>query len=82
MQTLFNRDNHVVAHNVCQFSEPKPWKKALTSDYAKEWKLVADSECKSFMENETWELVELPCGRKVIHCKWILKVKHGSDDSV
>ena len=55
---------------------------ALTSDNAKEWKLAADSEYKSLMENETWEFEELPSGQKPIGCKWIFKVKHGTDDSV
>ena len=32
-------------------------------DHAKEWKLVTDSEYKSLVENEMWELVELPSGR-------------------
>ena len=31
-------------------------------DNAKEWKLAADSEYKSLMENKTWEIVELPSG--------------------
>ena len=55
---------------------------ALTSDHAKEWKAAADSEYKSLIENETWELVELPSDRKPIGCKWVFKVKHGSDGKV
>ena len=55
---------------------------ALASHQAKEWKTAADSEYESLMENETWELVELPCGRKPIECKWVFKVKHGSDGRV
>ena len=31
------------------------------------------------MENDTWELVDLPEGRKPIKCEWIFKVKRGSD---
>ena len=34
------------------------------------------------MSSGTWELVDLPTGRKPIDCKWIFKVKKGSDGSV
>ena len=34
------------------------------------------------MENETWELVELPNSRNLIGCKWVFKVKHTSDGKV
>ena len=45
-------------------------------DHAKEWKLAANSEYKSLMENEMWELVELPSGQKPIGRKWIFKVSY------
>ena len=32
--------------------------------------------------NDTWQLVELPSGRKPIGCKWVFKVKHDSDGNV
>ena len=31
------------------------------------------------MKNNRWELVDLPDGWKSIDCKWIFKVKRGSD---
>ena len=34
------------------------------------------------LENETWELVELPAGRKPISCKWVFKVKHDESGKV
>ena len=40
-------------------------KEALTSDHVKEWKVAANSEYKSLMENETWELAELPSGQTI-----------------
>ena len=55
---------------------------ALSSDHAKEWKAATDSEVDSLLESETWELMELPPDRKPIGCKWVFKVKHGSDGSV
>jgi hypothetical protein len=57
-------------------------KKALESDHAENWKTAADSEYQSVMENETWELVELPPGRKAITCRWVFKVKHDENGKI
>ena len=56
-----------IAYNVWQITVPKTIEEALTSDYAKERKAAADSEYESLLENETWELVELP----QLKCGWI-----------
>ena len=51
--------------------------------FSKEWKLVADAEYNSLMENNTWELVKLPEGRKVIGSKWVFRVKYdGKEESI
>ena len=36
---------------------------------------AADVECQSLVDNETWELVELPCNQKPIGCQWKFKAK-------
>ena len=41
-------------------------------------KEAAGSEYQSLMENDTWDLVELPKEREVISSKWVFKVKHDS----
>jgi hypothetical protein len=73
---------HHVAYRVGQVKEPKTLKEAMESDHAVEWKAAADCEFRSLMENETWELMELPAGRKPISCKWVFKVKYGKDGLV
>ena len=71
-----------VAMNVGQILEPANLEEASASNEAKQWKTAADAELKSLMDNETWELVEPPPGRKPIGCKWVFKTKYGPDGMV
>ena len=34
------------------------------------------------MENDTWEHVPLPKGRKLVRCKWVYRTKYGLDGIV
>ena len=36
----------------------------------------------ALVENETWDLVNVPKGVKLISCQWIYKVKYNVDVSV
>ena len=52
-------------------------------DLSEKWGEAADSEYQSLMQNETWERVVLPKGRKPVGCKWgLFKTKRGSDGKV
>ena len=39
-------------------------------------------EIKALHKNHTWELVELPSGKKTVGCRWIFTVKHNADGSI
>ena len=67
---------------VTQVEEPITLKKTLESDHAENWKAAADSEYQSLVENDMWELVPLPPGRKTISCKWVFKVKHDENGKI
>jgi hypothetical protein len=41
-----------------------------------------DEEYHSLMENNTWDLVPLPKGRKLVRCKWVYRTKYASNGSV
>ena len=45
------------------------------------WKTSMKEEFSSLQKNNTWELVDLPRGRKLVKCKWVLKTKFGADGS-
>ena len=34
------------------------------------------------MANDTWDLVPLPKGRKLVRCKWVYRTKYESDGGV
>ena len=41
-----------------------------------------EEEMHALAENETWDLVDVPNGGKLIGCKWVYKVNYKADDSV
>ncbi|CAI7886760.1 unnamed protein product [Closterium sp. NIES-53] len=57
-------------------------KEALESSDAEDSKKAMESELKSIKENGTWELVELPEGRKAITSKWLFKIKSDADGKI
>jgi hypothetical protein len=39
-------------------------------------------EIDSLLQNQTWEIIDLPLGAKPISCKWIFKRKYFFDGSI
>jgi len=62
--------------------EPEHYKEAMNDHYKEEWKIAMDNEMKSHEENHTWNLEDLPTGKKCIPCKWIYKVKTDPNGSI
>jgi hypothetical protein len=54
---------------------------AEASDH-KYWDTTMNEEYHSLMENDTWDLVPLPKGRKIVKCKWVYRTKYALDGSV
>ena len=71
-----------VAFKASEIDEPTTIEEALSGDYSKQWKTAADAEYQSLIENNTWELVKLPEGRKAIGCKWVFRVKYDGKGQV
>ena len=49
---------------------------------AEKWYKAALEEIQSLVENGTFELVQLPPGRKAIGSRWVFKVKRNADGSI
>ncbi|KAM1495899.1 hypothetical protein ACFXTO_030567 [Malus domestica] len=54
----------------------------MSSSEASLWKEAIESEMESIIENNTWELVDLPPGSKPIGHKWIFKKKLKADGTI
>jgi len=66
----------------CIFGEPQNIERALTCENSKEWECAMRKEYDSLMTNNTWTLVPLPVGRKLVSCKWVFKIKQGTNGEV
>ncbi|CAI7826026.1 unnamed protein product, partial [Closterium sp. NIES-53] len=73
-------DEDEIAH--CYWAavpEPKTLAEALSGPNAEKWKQSVKEEYDSLVENETWELCELPPRKKAISSKLIFRHKYGPD---
>lgn len=61
---------------------PMTYEQAISSPNVTIWKKAMKSEIDSLNLNETWELVDLPKGKKPISNKWIFKTKVDANGNV
>jgi hypothetical protein len=47
-----------------------------------DWDTTMNEEYRSLMEKNTWDLVHLPKGRKLVRCKWVYRTKYALDGNV
>ncbi|KAL4368326.1 hypothetical protein GQ457_05G026720 [Hibiscus cannabinus] len=55
--------------------EPQSFDQAMEVDHKKEWLKAMQEEMQSLHENRTYDLVELPKGRRALKNKWVYKLK-------
>jgi hypothetical protein len=71
-----------IAMACVQGEEPTTFEEAIRSEEKEEWTKAMENEMNSLEENKTWELVELPKGKKAIGSKWVYKVKVDSSGKI
>ncbi|KAE8710199.1 dr1-associated corepressor-like isoform X1 [Hibiscus syriacus] len=55
--------------------EPECYDEVMQVEDSVKWESSMKDEMDSLMSNQTWELAELPPGKKALHNKWIYKIK-------
>ena len=60
---------------VTDCGEPSCFKEAMKRDNTKNRQKAMVSEMQSLEKNQTWNLVQLPAGQKVLPCKWVYRLK-------
>jgi hypothetical protein len=69
----------MVAYALPMFEDdiPSTYKEVVRTSESNEWKKAMDDEMQSLHKNQTWDLVQLPKGKKEIGCKWVYTKKEG-----
>lgn len=65
--------------NLSMVREPSSYKEACQYPG---WIDAMNSKLEALIQNQTWEITDLPSHKKPIGCKWVYKVKLNSDGSV
>ncbi|KAL5769249.1 hypothetical protein ACOSQ2_016032 [Xanthoceras sorbifolium] len=55
--------------------EPECYDEAMQVEDSVKWESAMRDEMDSLMSNQTWELTELPPGKKALHNKWVFRIK-------
>jgi hypothetical protein len=64
---------------VSKIHEPETFEEAPSHP---DWDTTMNEDYRSLMENDSWDLVPLPKGIKLVICKWVYRTKYASDGSV
>ena len=55
--------------------EPEYFEEALQVETRKKWEQGMDEEMDSLVRNQTWDMVNLPAGKRVLQNKWVYRLK-------
>ena len=47
-----------------------------------QWKAAMDDKMRALIQNDTWEIVDLPKGKKSVGCRWIFTLKYNADGTL
>ena len=72
----------VMAVMLDEQDEPTNYKEAMEGPESEKWLEAMKSEIGSMYDNQVWNLVDLPEGRKAVENKWIFKKKTDADGNV
>ncbi|KAH9650374.1 protein kinase domain-containing protein [Citrus sinensis] len=73
------KSNQSFVNQLSVISIPNSVQEALKDP---KWKATMNDEMRSLQKNQTWELVDLPQGKKPVGCRWIYTIKYKADGSI
>ncbi|KAL2246274.1 UNVERIFIED_CONTAM: Retrovirus-related Pol polyprotein from transposon TNT 1-94 [Sesamum indicum] len=59
--------------------EPECYAEVVNDVHKSKWELAMNDEMNSLKKNNTWELCQLPKGKKALQNRWVYRVKEESD---
>jgi len=68
--------------SVLTVEEPKSYRQAKVSPQWSDWKKAMDEELKSLEENDVWDVIPKPVGRKIVATRWVYKAKGNAQGEV
>ncbi|KAJ3489457.1 hypothetical protein NLJ89_g11528 [Agrocybe chaxingu] len=63
-------------------ADPRTYKQAMKGDDRHLWQEATQDEYNALNGNETWEVVDLPPGKKAIGSGWVFKIKFKADGTI
>ena len=70
---------HAFVSSIDNIQIPRTIQEALIDP---QWKKAVKNEIAALVKNGTWNVIELPPGKKSVGCKWVFTVKHKADGSI
>ncbi|KAL2928646.1 Retrovirus-related Pol polyprotein from transposon RE2 [Bienertia sinuspersici] len=79
-----NCDNFSMPHRaflsaVLSGNEPRSFREAMQDEG---WREAMQKEIRALEDNNTWEMTDLPTGKKALGSRWVYKVKYNADGTV
>ena len=68
--------------SVLTVEEPKSYRQARVSPQWSDWKKAMDEELKSLKENDVWDVIPKPAGRKIVASRWVYNAKGNAQGEV
>jgi len=75
-------ESHWANLNVMLIDEPMSYRQAKVSPQWSDWKKAMDNELKSLKENDVWDVIPKPVGRKIVASQWVFKAKGNAQGEV
>lgn len=75
----YTAEYRVSMNNVMKIHDLRSFKEANADT---RWQEAMQQELQALESNETWELTQLPAGKRAIDCKWVYKTKYKQDGTV